>query len=102
MDGQRRCSALLGEAVGVDVDIGEVGEGLEGDAAGLEAVPEFAEDLRGAGAVGAGQAVAEAGEGNLPARIDLAPCVGKAGAEGEGSPLRAAIDAEMVVVARGG
>ena len=92
---------LTGEAAGMDIDIGKVGEGLEGDVACLHAIAEFAEDLRGAGAMAGGEAVGETGQGYLAAAVDIAPRISKAGAQGERTPLRAAVGAEMVVVAGG-
>src|SRR5262249_8055047 len=74
-------------------------EGLEGDAAEIDAIAELAEDLRGAGIVIGARRAAEEGRSDGAPRLDIVPGVARAGAQGERAPLPAAIEAEMIIVA---
>lgn len=96
--GQRRRTAVLDETIRVQIDVGQVGEGLEARAAGAEAMGKLTEDLRGCGIVAALHAIAEAGEGDIPRGRDIVPSVGRAGLDSEIASLRATIEAEMIVV----
>src|SRR5262249_54845937 len=58
------------------------------------------ESLRGAGIVIAFDSFAEAREDDIPVCGDVIPAIGKTRPEDEMAPLRAAIEAEMDVVAR--
>ena len=98
--GQRRRATRLAETIRVQVHIGEIGEGLEPGGSHAEAVGQFAKDLRRPRIVVAFQSIAEAGEAHAAVRRNIVPRISCAGTEGEIAPLRAAIEADMVVVAR--
>jgi hypothetical protein len=100
--GEGGSAARLGEAVGLEVDIGEGGEGFECKRTDAHAVTGFAEDLEGACVVAGLGGIAEAWEGDGAAGADVVPSIGDAAADAEGPLLRAGVAGEMVAVDAGG
>src|SRR5262245_47772974 len=86
-----RRAAPLGEAVGGEVHVSEIGEGFEGEVSGAHAVAEFSEYLRRAGAGLAGEVVCKSGEANRAAERQIVPRIGSTRTVGEIAPLRATI-----------
>ena len=81
------------------IDISEVGERHERQAAGADTVAELAEHLSRAGVVVPLQAVGEAGKVDRAVRADIVPAIGRAGAKSQIAPARTAIDTDMITVA---
>ena len=65
----------------------------------MDTVTEFAKNLRRPGVVTGFQIVTEARKYRIPRSRDVVPGVSCTGAEAEISPLRATIEADMIVVA---
>ncbi|MNZ27682.1 hypothetical protein D3C78_449030 [compost metagenome] len=97
--GEGGAAAFFAEGVAVEVDVGEVGEGFEEIVALVDTVGRFAVELRGGGLVIGGQAFGNQRERHAAPGLHVVPGVGRAAAEVPGSPLGAAIQAQVVVVA---
>src|SRR5262249_45209146 len=99
---QRGRAAGLSEAAGPEADIGQIGERLEGNRSGIDAVAELAERLGRPGAVVGLEPVEEPLERYVAAGRNVVPRVGDARTQRESAPLGAAVRADMIVVARSG
>src|SRR5690606_8508156 len=97
--GEGRGTAALVEAVGAQVDISKVGERFERYGRCVDPVAKLTECLRGADTVVRTQPIVKSRKSNRARHRDVVPGVGHAGSQTECSPLRAAVDADMIVVA---
>lgn len=61
---QNGCAACLGEAARAHIYMSKIDEGFDARVGQIDAVAQFAEGLRRAGTIVAGQAVGEAGDGD--------------------------------------
>ncbi len=97
--GERCRSAPLGEGTGVEVDVGQSGERLEGEDPSRNAVAHFTEHLRRMRAVARLCRAGKSREHNAAVGIDVVPGIGDARPEAPGAHLTTAIDRHVIVVA---
>nr|WP_246774011.1 hypothetical protein [Bradyrhizobium diazoefficiens] len=100
--GERSRAARLGEAVAVEVDVGEVGKRFGREIAKRKGAADFAECLGGVGAIARLGGVEKTREGDRSVAVDVMPGERCSSAQAPRAELAAAIDSQVIVVDSGG